>query len=172
MAQAWWHRKGMDKYKFRNDILRSLGYPEPVYKSYLKSQDWILIRTAVLEAWPLCVMCQQVATIVHHMQYDIGTLLGLHYSELAPLCHRCHESVELARDGNKTDLHRSRNKVKKRAEKSDYGTRWLRACAKEWSLKCQKQQLNKRIIGMEREIRELLNATNPDKVIAKRYAQL
>lgn len=172
MSKApFWKRKGMDKYHFRNAILRSLGYSEPVYKNYLKSAEWREIRSAVMAKWPSCVMCERPAEVIHHMQYDIGTLLGLHYTKLAPLCNKCHELVEFEKE-EKNDLQAARMKVERAAKVHAYGQSWFEACLREWSDKCQQNQLNNRIIGMEREIRELLNAANPEKITSRKYSHL
>lgn len=170
-SPSYWKRPGMDRYQFRNAILSHLGYKPPHYVSYLASDDWKAIRAAVVSRWPKCVMCESPTEVVHHLQYDIGTLLGLHYTKLAPLCHACHELVEFE-ENEKNDVLAACRKCIEASLLNDYGTSWKLECDKEWSTKCQENDLGRRIRGAEREIRELLNSRNPAKILARRYATL
>lgn len=88
--------KVRERYTRRNDLLKQLGYLS--YRDYLASEDWKKIRREVLELGSACVMCERPAQVVHHVKYDMYVLLGLDYSRLAPLCHRCHEKIEVDGD--------------------------------------------------------------------------
>jgi len=65
--------------------------PSPADRGY--DARWRRIRAEVLATEPLCRVCGQPATEVHHIQpLRLG---GSHDgSNLAPLCHSCHMRIE------------------------------------------------------------------------------
>lgn len=91
---------GPTTYYERNTLLADLGYES--YAHYLKSPLWHYIRTM---AWrlhgPRCKLCRKRATQLHHTSYSQAVLLGQDLSYLVPLCQKCHDRVELKRDGSK-----------------------------------------------------------------------
>lgn len=79
-------------YKKRNERLPELGYAS--YSEYLKSDDWKVIRDAVLGPFPYCCCCERPASQVHHWSYSAPVMLGLCKELLFPVCEKCHEEVE------------------------------------------------------------------------------
>jgi hypothetical protein len=91
----------LTKYEYRNSALRELGFSS--YKEYLQSEYWQRIKTQVpLDDW-VCLMCLGKAQVLHHVRYDPWTLIGERLEYLAPLCHACHEVIEID-DGKKTTM--------------------------------------------------------------------
>jgi hypothetical protein len=90
------------RYSRRNRLLSKLGYLG--YRDYLKSDDWKRIRAEVMATDPLCILCERRAEVLHHSQYTVDVLLGLNNSRLAPLCHRCHERIEIDELGKKRSM--------------------------------------------------------------------
>ena len=89
-------------YKERGENLQSIGYS--AYVLYLKSKEWQDIRSRQLEAHPSCLLCLSDANQVHHLSYDVLTLMGGNPHCLVSLCRPCHESIEIEKDGNKRTL--------------------------------------------------------------------
>ena len=89
-------------YHERNDRLSALGYVR--YQDYLKSDDWKRIRDKKLAHHRDCKLCRGPSQVVHHVDYRYDTLLGLCPLMLVPLCHRCHERIEVCPDGRKRSL--------------------------------------------------------------------
>lgn len=91
---------GPATYAERNTLLADLGYES--YLHYLKSSLWHYIRGM---AWrvhgPRCRLCRKRASQLHHTSYSQTVLLGQDLAHLVPLCQKCHDRVELKRDGSK-----------------------------------------------------------------------
>src|SRR5579864_6658801 len=80
--------KRMKCYEQRAKNLTEIGYAS--YQEYLKSDEWRAIRNAKLEKNPLCLICNNTASQVHHLSYDFSALLGLNRLGLVTLCDACH----------------------------------------------------------------------------------
>lgn len=114
--------KEKEKYLVRNEVLKSIGYSS--YKEYLQSDEWKSIRSAVKEKYSECICCNSHVEVIHHVRYASYVLLGLHLEELAPLCHKCHEAIELT-DGEKNTLQKANMKLFDLARKKDAKQQWL-----------------------------------------------
>ena len=119
--------KVMHRYDKRARMLSKLGYVN--YAEYLASQEWKTIRSRVLAAGPVCVMCNRPSVVVHHVRYWDTVLLGLQDTCLAPLCHGCHESIEV-QDGQKTRMGTANNDLFAAVELTPHGLVWLNAYRK------------------------------------------
>lgn len=115
------------RYDFRNTYLSALGYR--CYKEYLASDDWKTIRNSILCGHTaVCVLCENIAQVVHHLKYDPSVLLGLWNHYLVPLCHKCHNVIEV--DGDTKNSHQQANTrffVALRANRTKSGREWERA---------------------------------------------
>ena len=116
--------KVMRNYDKRALLLSSLGYTN--YAQYLASAEWATIRARVLSAGPVCVMCDKPSAVVHHVKYWDTVLLGLQDSCLAPLCHRCHEQIEVP-DGKKSRMGSANTALFAAASKTAHGRDWAKA---------------------------------------------
>lgn len=86
-------------YGARDRILRHLGFSS--YSAYLKSDLWEKARSKTFTIkGRQCYLCPAKATQVHHMRYDIPTLLGKRVKHLMPVCAGCHRAIEFL-DGKK-----------------------------------------------------------------------
>ncbi len=94
-------------YRRRNDELPDMGYAS--YSEYLKSDDWKVIRDAVLGPFPYCCCCERPASQVHHWSYSAPVMLGLCKELLFPICEKCHEEVEF--DGKRKRSMKEARKV-------------------------------------------------------------
>lgn len=79
-------------YAERNSNLNLLGYN--TYKEYLCSDLWVQIRGDKLARFPKCILCDEKANQVHHLSYDVDTLLGARTYFLVTMCRECHEWIE------------------------------------------------------------------------------
>lgn len=109
-------------YMVRNEVLKALGYR--TYKEYLASEDWKAIRASVLDRFPFCICCESRSQVVHHLRYDSRTMLGINNANLAPLCHRCHETIEID-NGQKTTMGSANMLLFDLARKKDKKQQWL-----------------------------------------------
>lgn len=113
----------MECYKERNSILKDLGYRS--YLEYLKSEDWKTIRLRILQKTPDCCVCGHKAFHVHHMSYDIETLLGLKDFCLVSLCDVCHKDIEFL-EGKKLNLKEANNRLFYKAGSNPFfGRKWI-----------------------------------------------
>ena len=86
-------RKGLEAYRERNELLRSMGYPS--YTDYLASDLWKRIRRKVFARTTACEVCgTQKATQVHHRSYIRPVLTGHRLDLLVACCRTCHETCE------------------------------------------------------------------------------
>ena len=93
-------------YKERNKALRRLGFRS--YGEYLNSGLWLRIRNDVFESKGYeCSLCGERATQIHHTSYDRITLTGRSIDNLHPVCHSCHESIEMTALGGKRSFNDS-----------------------------------------------------------------
>lgn len=92
-----------ETYFSRNLVLRMLGFG--CYGNYLRSKVWRRLRAKILQRHNKCRLCGDKATVVHHRDYSVNTLLGrtdlktLLAESLVPICDLCHTLVEF--DGNR-----------------------------------------------------------------------
>jgi hypothetical protein len=114
--------KVSERYDRRQIILSKLGYAS--YAEYLRSDDWAIIRSRVLSAWPTCLMCDRPARQVHHVKYFDSVFLGLDDTRLAALCGQCHERIEV-KDGEKTRMGQANCELFEAARKTKHGQCWL-----------------------------------------------
>jgi hypothetical protein len=115
--------KVFEKYDRRARVLQKLGYRS--YREYLASDDWKAIRSRVLATAKGCLLCDRPAAVVHHVKYSEPVLLGLDDARLAPLCHQCHESLEIDADGHKTRMSTANTGLFTRARSTERGRAWL-----------------------------------------------
>lgn len=108
-------------YLLRNESLKDLGYRS--YKDYLLSQDWRVIRSCILRDCPQCTLCGKSAEVVHHVEYDPATLLGLRKHALIALCHKCHENLEFD-DKQKNSLERANRKLFELLDLTESSRKW------------------------------------------------
>lgn len=87
----------MQAYKDRDILLLELGFRS--YTDYLNSSLWMGIRHRCFKTMPNCCICSQETEVIHHRRYDRDILLGKSAAGLIPLCHTCHDVIEL--DGRK-----------------------------------------------------------------------
>lgn len=87
----------------RQESLRELGFE--TYRKYLATDLWCRIKSRVLTRHKArCACCGRKAKIVHHRQYDVGTLNGTDLQWLVAVCGRCHKRIEFSGDQKRTDL--------------------------------------------------------------------
>lgn len=109
-------------YHKRRESLDFLGYRG--YKTYLQSKEWQIIRDEYLKRYSVCVLCESPATQVHHIRYDVATLIGTTFWNLVQLCRKCHEKIEF--DGKKKRHFREVNKILfELARETERGKRWI-----------------------------------------------
>jgi hypothetical protein len=101
--------KQLKCYEKRSFVLSHLGYTS--YPEYLASDEWKAIRDAALASHPHCRICEKPAKVVHHMDYDEGTLLGLWPERLAQLCRECHQTIEFRPNGEKSSVEKANNRL-------------------------------------------------------------
>lgn len=90
-------------YADRNRLLRSMGFSS--YVEYLHSPIWDTIKREVFRLrGHKCCICRRRAHQVHHLSYSLAVLRGRSLKELVPICRRCHDLVEVDRQGQKRDL--------------------------------------------------------------------
>ncbi len=115
----------MKCYAKRNDLLATLGYAS--YAEYLQSDQWRGLRQRIVRRFPNCLLCDADAVDVHHLDYQVDTLLGRRQHRLVPLCRYHHHQIEF--DGNrKRDVRQATGALCKLAETaSDRSRNWLAA---------------------------------------------
>lgn len=87
-------RESIECYSNRNSLLRGMGFTS--YSDYLRSDLWTSIRERVFERkGKTCCCCESKASQVHHSSYDSETLRGATLTSLWPICHHCHERIEM-----------------------------------------------------------------------------
>jgi hypothetical protein len=64
------------------------------YATYLASDLWGAIRSAVLSQRPQCELCGERATEVHHDSYHPKVMLGEMNDSLVSICRGCHTGIE------------------------------------------------------------------------------
>jgi hypothetical protein len=111
------------RYAARNELLLSFGYRS--YKKYLASDEWKKLRAEVFAEYPTCICCESQSQVVHHVRYDSATLLGVHRLNLAPLCHACHEKMEVLAGGEKATLAHANTLMFDMARKKNPKQQWL-----------------------------------------------
>lgn len=89
----------VSEYARRNEILHQLGFKS--YKHYLRDPLWAEIRARKLKQDPYCYGCSKPAQQVHHEHYSEAVLLGETLGGLYSICKRCHQYIEITRDGYK-----------------------------------------------------------------------
>lgn len=98
----------LTRYEYRNAALLELGFAS--YKEYLQSEYWHRIKEKLpLEEW-VCLFCLGEAQVLHHVRYDSWTLIGEDLECLAPLCHACHEAIEID-EGKKTTMEQANTQL-------------------------------------------------------------
>lgn len=106
-------------YTQRNKLLLELGFLS--YAQYLASEIWAEIRNDVLyRDNHCCKLCNNRTVIVHHIDYNESTLLGLTGDGLVSICHECHKKVEFTKQDKKRPLicaQREFNRLMKRKMK-------------------------------------------------------
>ncbi len=113
----------MKCYSNRNTVLLSLGFQD--YKAYLESEVWKEIRSKKLSRYRNCLLCECPAFEVHHMSYDLETLLGKRPFRLVQLCRTCHIKIEFDGD-RKRELRETNKELTDLASKTIRGQKWLR----------------------------------------------
>jgi hypothetical protein len=135
------HKHSM-RYATRDALLRSLGFRS--YKAYLQSDEWRDIRARVFQEYSECICCDSKVEVVHHFRYDSATLLGIHLLHLAPLCHQCHQKIEILGDGEKASMAQANTLMLDMARKKNAKQLWLQRFHHE-----RKQWKSKRLVDVE-----------------------
>lgn len=65
-------------------------------EEYLKSEEWINLRTLVMSTDPDCQCCGKKAHDAHHLVYR--NIVDVRISDLLPVCRSCHEELHNAID--------------------------------------------------------------------------
>lgn len=87
-------------YKTNPDALYNLASMD--YQNYLQSPYWLIVRSIALHRDSFkCVVCEEMATCVHHLSYDEDVLYGKDLDQVVSLCESCHHKIEFSDDGNK-----------------------------------------------------------------------
>lgn len=87
----------------RNSILKHLGFD--TYTDYLASDMWKQVKAEAYSTYGnKCFLCLGKAWVVHHHKYTLKNLNGRSVKSLFPLCHACHEHIEIKPDGTKRML--------------------------------------------------------------------
>lgn len=90
-------------YTQRNVLLIQLGYSS--YAEYLATELWIGIRAAVFKRDEhRCKLCGKDANVIHHVNYEETTLLGVTLDGMVSVCHDCHKKVEFDSKNKKRTL--------------------------------------------------------------------
>lgn len=73
-------------------------YTRQEYRNeYLKSPEWVELRSKVMTPGIMCRKCKtEKATDPHHMRYR--NIVDVQPSDLVPLCRKCHELIEEAKE--------------------------------------------------------------------------
>ncbi len=96
----------MNGYALRDVNLLTMGYTD--YGSYLKGELWSGIRKrAYATNGDRCKICKKAAEVIHHQSYELAVLKGEDLAPLKPLCHICHDLVEIDGDGKKRTFHQA-----------------------------------------------------------------
>jgi hypothetical protein len=76
--------------------LHKVKYTRNEYRSeYLKSNEWLNLRSLVLAGKPDCQCCnKKLASDVHHLVYR--NIVDVKVTDLLPLCRECHDFVHSA----------------------------------------------------------------------------
>lgn len=108
----------VNRYRQRDEVLRSLGFPS--YAAYLKSPLWARIKRKVFENCNTCV-CGQPATQAHHRSYKRQYLLGKGqwWRFIVPVCRKCHRHIEFDNTA-KTSLGRANHRLDQIAERAQF----------------------------------------------------
>jgi hypothetical protein len=93
-------------YERRKENVQAVGYTS--YQDYLKSDEWARLRYVTLQRWPYCLLCRKPSSQVHHLNYNVETLLGRCQDSFVCLCDDCHRAIEF--DGSRKRVLRSANK--------------------------------------------------------------
>ena len=107
MGAGW--AENMNRYKQRDDVLRSMGFAS--YAAYLASPLWKRIRARLFKVCDKCV-CGAPATQFHHKTYKRKYMKGRGkiHKYIVPLCRECHKAIEF--DGSqKKSLGWANNKL-------------------------------------------------------------
>ena len=89
-------------YKFRDQILKELGYTS--YAQYLRSDLWKRIRSFVLSLFRgRCCCCGKRASQVHHQRYTKENLSGESYYGMVAICGFCHTKGEFKDNKKRTN---------------------------------------------------------------------
>lgn len=91
-------------YAERHTNLRQIGFKS--YLAYLKSPLWREIRRKVFQKRGDCCECcgEDGCNVIHHIDYDLATLLGKQPWRLLVICGRCHRGIEFDDKGCKVSL--------------------------------------------------------------------
>jgi hypothetical protein len=118
-------------YATRNRLITQLGYAS--YEAYLSGPLWADIRSRVLKSsGGLCLVCRRAATQVHHVLYDLPTLLGHSFDGLVPLCGGCHRHAEITRAGRKRTFAEAITQLRLMGRKARSGKLHRRKCPSCW----------------------------------------
>ena len=92
------------EYIVRSTTLSSIGFKS--YREYLSSPLWYSIKLKVftLKGHSCAAKCGKEAACIHHRKYHKEVLLGKDLGPLVPLCHGCHEKIEITPTGAKRSL--------------------------------------------------------------------
>lgn len=112
-------------YTERAANLRSIGFSS--YREYLKSSLWRRVRKQVFAAQgTTCQGCHvDDCNTVHHIDYDIPTLLGKRLDKLMVICGRCHKAIEFDDRGCKVSLAKAQERL------AEFSRNILAGCAAE-----------------------------------------
>lgn len=148
-------------YETRNKSVKQLGYSS--YQEYLASDDWKKIREEILVPGTLCLVCDCPAQVVHHVRYTTNVLLGLTPSRLAPLCHRCHEQIEIAADGSKRRMSAANEEMFRLAAKTPHGSKWTKTYV--FDKQAREYEKRARQLGMDRGRRNIKRSKRAKKTV-------
>ncbi len=128
-------RKVLKCYQKRNNCLLILGYE--AYQDYLKSDVWKKIRARKLSKHKYCLLCDNLATQVHHLDYNQDTLLGRKDFRLVQLCRNHHEEIEFE-GTRKLSVREATGKLFRLAEQCERGKSWIKY------MECEEDKYKKR----------------------------
>lgn len=135
----------MQCYANRDANLEKIGYES--YSEYLQSDLWKMIRREKLKKYQKCLLCTENSQVVHHLNYNVETLVGKNHSALVCLCHTCHEIIEIDVHGQKRSLEEANKTLRFLADKNGYTPNVVKRIHKSKKKKKNKQpqqQLSKR----------------------------
>ena len=74
-------------------------YNKQKYRNeYLKSEEWLNLRSVILKPQPSCQCCGKKASDVHHLVYR--NIVDVKITDLLPVCRKCHTLIhEAINDG-------------------------------------------------------------------------